>query len=197
MKVTNGLKILSLVLCSTPAFANRVHLGDAVDMHQLIRSKNYDVVSVEATAQARTSESNPKSFGRWSRCYTRSLNVPPVPFQKYNYHPFMSDAVDVSEVVTAVVGRHAVHVDEGEISTLLSTLEGQVQNLTQSECAIESSVRVDVTVKLRESGELRKGYFFLQGKSSLQVAFAKWKSDFSEIGTITENLPNKTPVDLY
>jgi hypothetical protein len=155
------------------------------------------VVSVEATAQARTSESNPKSFGRWSRCFTRSLNVPPVPFQKYNYHPFMTDAVDVSELVSAVVGRQAIHADEGEISTLLSTLEGQLQNKTQSQCTVESSVRVDVTVKLRESGELRKGHFFLQGKSSLQVAFAKWKSDFSEIVTVTEEIPNKTPVELY
>lgn len=189
--------LLSLGLSSFASMASSIRLGSAINRVQNESTSQYTITKVIATAHAKVSERNPKFLGQWEKCYKRTLNVPPSPFQKYIYTPFQISH-DASLSFETDNFTKEIVVNENEIHDLLTDLQNKLEEQTEGKCKLDNpKVAIEFKVKIGEASiQLLPSLFLEKKKESLIVSFGQWKEDMSGIKVIEEEIPNTTLYDI-
>lgn len=196
MKNFIALSVLFLISQSGFATTNTIQLGSAIDRIQQNEYQDIAVESLRVTANAFTEESNPKLLGQWKKCFTRELNMPPMPLQKYIYTS-ISKQQNVEKLFVINNTNKTIEVEEDTLVSTMSALEKKLEIQTNGKCTLDVTTEVILKVFVKGLNETLTGRFFLNKvEGRLSIYFSEWKQDMSGVEEIKEFLPNKTPYNL-
>lgn len=186
----------AFLLTITSAMSATVNLGNAIDRIQGVEYPDYTITKITAISVVATTENNPKIFGQWEACYKKTLNVPPSPFQKYNYTSF-TISKDTSDLIVANNEARTLEINEAILVAQYVTLETQLNTQTKNKCEIRVFTRVDLEATIKETNaKIRASLYLGKEGKKLNVSFAKWKEGMTGVEEIEELLPNKTLIEL-
>lgn len=193
MKLTlKALPLLALLSISS-SMAATVNLGAVLDLRDETQSTDYSVTILSVQTTAQTTDDNSKAFGQWKSCFTRYVNTPPMPLQKYVYVP-MSARKDSNGLVTA--GERTLEINDSLIADL-SQVANELSQKTDGKCKFETSTRIEYRVELKGSKFAVKSDVWISKKgNAMTVTFAQWVGGKLGFAEVTETLPNKTPVQM-
>lgn len=193
MKLTlKALPLLALLTISS-SMAATVNLGAILDLRSETQSTDYSVTILSVQTSARTTDDNSKVLGQWKACYTRYLNSPPMPFQKYVYVPIASSK-DSNGLVTA--GERTLEINETLIADL-DQVSNELNQKTDGKCKFDTETRIEFRIEMKDTKQaIRSDVWISKKGNTMSVTYAKWVGGKQGFISTTETLPNKTPVQI-
>lgn len=193
--MTFTLKAIPLLVLLTisSSMAATVNLGSVLNLHDGSRATDYSVTILSVRTTARVSENNPKTFGQWRNCFTRYENSPPLPMKKYVYYPFSLDK-DSSDLVSA--DEYALNLNDALIADLNQVSNDLIQK-TEGKCKFDAATRIEFQIEMKKTKMVINSEVWIsKTPNSMSVTYAKWVGGNVGFSSITESLPNKTPVQM-
>lgn len=193
MKLTlKALPLLCLLTISS-SMAATVNLGSVFHLREETNSTDYTVTILSAQTTARTTEDNSKVLGQWKTCFTRYLNTPPMPLQKYVYIPF-SVYKDSTALVAA--GERTLEINDALMADI-DEVSNELNQKTDGKCKTNIQTRVEFKIEMKDTKlAIRSEVWISKKGKTLSVTYAKWVGGNQGFAEMTETLPNKMPVQI-
>lgn len=193
MKLTlKALPLLALLTISS-SMAATINLGAVLDLREETQSTDYSVTILSVQTSARTTEDNSKVLGQWKACFTRYENNPPMPFQKYVYVPITASK-NSNGLVAA--GERTLEINDALIADL-DQVANELNQKTDGKCKFDTETRIEYRVEMKGTKEVIRSDVWISKKGNvMSVTFAQWVGGKLGFASVTETLPNKTPIKI-